>query len=501
MPKRLLSLALAAILASVLSALPARADCCDDFWSCVATIATGGLSCKAQQIAAAIEGTKKLIAAVEATRTGFSKVSDDAVEKTRSDVDSAGDSMTGDLQKSLDDIKKSANEMEIVTRKKTMQLAPFAGPAGAGAVAMAPAGAPGPSGAIAPTGAAAQGSAAFKGSAATASRNTVAGGGASSPAAEGGGSSASLPYSAVADPARVQADLKRALEWVQAAQNDAETKQAPVVRTKANEARQEFQKSEPVARKMVGDQLLNPLDAVKAQLDHVLATILNPLDFTSVTKYVDAQIKLIQGRAPGTFDGMSKKLVSGAESQLMAGRQPLDDVKKQAGDTKKVTNAAKALAESGKKSDLDKLEALIGPPPSDQAMVAPGTSLANTARAPASSSVASGAFLKTQGTAKAARLRAQDLSAGLASQWDAARKLLPAGPVAITPAMQKKVADDLSKRFAGKSFPDARKTQEQLLDEARVKFASDPKTLAAVERYLHAQTSSLLAASSAPIKR
>ena len=44
------------------------ADSCDDFRSCVATIATDGISCKAQQIAASIEGTKKLIAAVEATR-------------------------------------------------------------------------------------------------------------------------------------------------------------------------------------------------------------------------------------------------------------------------------------------------------------------------------------------------------------------------------------------------------------------------------------------------
>ena len=68
MSNRSLSLALAGALLAASSAPPARADSCDDFRSCVATIATDGISCKAQQTAASIEGTKKLIAAVEATR-------------------------------------------------------------------------------------------------------------------------------------------------------------------------------------------------------------------------------------------------------------------------------------------------------------------------------------------------------------------------------------------------------------------------------------------------
>ena len=58
MSNRSLSLALAAALLAASSAPPARADSCDDFRSCVATIATDGISCKAQQIAASIEGTK-----------------------------------------------------------------------------------------------------------------------------------------------------------------------------------------------------------------------------------------------------------------------------------------------------------------------------------------------------------------------------------------------------------------------------------------------------------
>ena len=489
MRKRLLSLVLSASLLSAASAPPATADCCDDFWSCLATIATGGLSCKAQQIAAAIEGTKKLIAAVEATRSGFSKTSDDTVEKIKNDVSSAGGSMKGDLQKSLDEIKKAESDTELLVRPKTMQLSPHAGAVGAGAAAMAPAGARGPSGATAPAGSSAQGSMAVKGSSsANAGSAAVAGG------ATGG---ATMPYTPPADPARVEADLKRALEWVQAARNDAETKQAPMVRAKANEAGQEVQKNEPPARKIVGDQLLNPLGVVRKSLEDILVKILNPFDMSSVTKFVDAEIKRIQGRAPTAFDMMGKQLSSDAESRLMAGQRPLDDVRKQAADTKKAADLAKRLAESGKKSDLDKLEELIGAPPSSMAMLAPG----GAAKAPAGSSIASAAVLKSRGTMKAARVRAQNLSAGLASQWDATRKLLAVEPVPITPAMQKLVSDDLTKRFAGKSYPDARKAQQQLLDEAQVKFANDPKTLAAVERYLQAQTSPMLSTASAPVRR
>jgi hypothetical protein len=81
------------------------------------------------------------------------------------------------------------------------------------------------------------------------------------------------------------------------------------------------------------------------------------------------------------------------------------------------------------------------------------------------------------------------------------RKLLPAGPVAVTPAMHQKVSGDLSKMFVGRSTEDAKKTQQQLLNEARVKFAGDANTLAAVEKYLQAQTSSFLASSSVPMRR
>jgi hypothetical protein len=512
MPRRLLSLVLAAVLATVPSVLPARADCCDDAWSCIATIATGGLSCKAQQIAAAIEGTKKLIAVVEKTKAGFRENADEAVAMTQKDVGSASNTMKSDLQKSLDDIKKSVGATEIVVRKQTMQLSPHAGTAGAGAAAMAPAGAGamavaptgafGPSGAIAPSGPTARAPSALTGSApAFAGNAAVASGSASAPAAGGTGGGATMPYNPPADPERMRADLKRALDWVEAADKFADSKQAPIVRSFADEAPKQVKLNEPPARKTVEDRLLNPLGVVLKHLENILAKILNPFDISSVTKFVDAEIKQIQAQAPSTFDMMGKQLSSDAQDRLMAGQKTLDDVSRQATDVRKVADQARRLAESGKKSDLDKLEELIGKPPSSMAMVGPAGALGGAVKAPASSSVASVALLRTQGTTKVARARAESLSAGLSTQWAATRKLLPAGPVAITPAMQKQVSDDLAKRFAGKSYPDARKAQQQLLDEARVKFANDPKTLAAVERYLRAQTSPLISAASAPIRR
>jgi len=438
MRKRLLSLALSASLVSAASAPPATADCCDDFWSCLATIATGGLSCKEQQ-AATVDGTKKLIAAVEAARSGFSRTSDDAVERIKDDVSSAGGSLKGDLQTSLDDIEKAESDTQLAVRQKP---SPPAGAAGA-----------------------------------------------------------TTPDDPPADPARVAAGLQRALEWVQAARNDAETKQAPTVRAKANEAEQAVQKNEPPARKIVEEQVLNPLGAVRKSLEDVLVKVPNPFDMSSMTKSVDAEIKRIQARAPTAFEMMGKQLSSDAQSRLVAGQKALDDVRKQAVDTRKAADLARRLAGSGRKSDLGELEELTGTPPPGTAVPAPGGAPTGTAKAPAGSSFATAAAQKARGTIKAARLRAQDLAAGLASQWNATRKVLAVGPVPVTPAMQTLVADDLTKRFAGKSYPDARKAQQQLLDEAQVKFANDPKTLAAVERYLQAQTSPMLSTAAAPVRK
>src|ERR1700682_402575 len=126
MLKRLLSVALAGILVLVLSAFPALADCCDDFWSCVGTVATLGLSCKAQQIAAAIEGMKKLIAAVEATKSGFSKTSDETAMQMKDDVRSAGDAMKEKARESVEDIKKAMEDTQVLSEKHAMALAPNA---------------------------------------------------------------------------------------------------------------------------------------------------------------------------------------------------------------------------------------------------------------------------------------------------------------------------------------------------------------------------------------
>ena len=38
-----------------------RADCCNDFWSCAAAVATGGLSCQIESIIDTVNSLKKLV--------------------------------------------------------------------------------------------------------------------------------------------------------------------------------------------------------------------------------------------------------------------------------------------------------------------------------------------------------------------------------------------------------------------------------------------------------
>ena len=59
-------------------------------------------------------------------------------------------------------------------------------------------------------------------------------------------------------------------------------------------------------------------------------------------------------------------------------------------------------------------------------------------------------------------------------------------PVAIDPNNQQKVDKDLAAKFAGKGKGDIDKAKAELIEEAKKRFAKDPKTLEKVQKYIEA---------------
>ena len=59
-------------------------------------------------------------------------------------------------------------------------------------------------------------------------------------------------------------------------------------------------------------------------------------------------------------------------------------------------------------------------------------------------------------------------------------------PAQIEAATVQKVDHDLGQMFAGKAKSDVDKKKQELLEEAKKRFANDPKTLEKVQRYIEA---------------
>jgi hypothetical protein len=71
----------------------------------------------------------------------------------------------------------------------------------------------------------------------------------------------------------------------------------------------------------------------------------------------------------------------------------------------------------------------------------------------------------------------------IAARWQSI-KASAKTPIVMAPESQQKVDHDLSQMFAGKSKVDVEKKKQELLDEAKKRFANDPKTLEKVQKYI-----------------
>jgi hypothetical protein len=436
-----------------------RADCCNDFWSCAAMVATGGLSCQIQSIIDTVNSMKTLVETMTNTLrnevNNITSQAKNAVGDAASDLKKLREQAIIDLQKASETAHDLANPPKnaapslagIAKNDIAKPIGPAALPPGA-----APAG---------PT---------LKGGV--------------------GNIGVNAPILKQADPKEISDAFRRA---------DALVKD---FRSKANAAAAQIQTAEQAAlsaaarhlataQRISLDLALTPLNTLR---DSLLDLLAHPERIFDPSAQINADIQRITAQVPAMMDRITNEITQEALADLNGVTNTMQKLQDSATAGDHIVEAMQKLASSKLQSDLDKLEQLV-PKPAAPPPGAPGVS------GVASVALISGPALFLPATAITKNRQAFTLAIGradpaklplvvqqrtavtdLAAKWQNIQVLKT--PIQIQPATTQKVERDFGEMFNGKSKADALKRKNELLEEAARRYAKDPKTLEKLKQYI-----------------
>jgi hypothetical protein len=433
----------------------ARAGCCDDFWSCAAAVATGGLSC---QIQAIVDTVKTLSQVVVNLFNDLTSRSAEIVNDARNAVTQAAADVSQIGSQAASELATAANRAHTIASPLPMAVAPAIGPG------------------VVPRGIALQ-------------EAPMRTGGATAPASFGGGGVALAPAALAkpADPAVVKSALQRADAYVQ----DLKSKQDSMgreVMVAGNSALNALGRHVQVAQQMAVDTAIEPLRLLRDSLMDLLA---HPERIFDPSAQIDADIIRISNEVTAMLDRMTNEITTEANAQLDTSRAIVQQMQDQAAAGSSIADSMQKLAHSRSQPDLDALAHLV-------------PNLVPSPTAPPGLRELHGVVLPVgiMGrhdlvVAALARAQPQNLTvvtghkaavADIATRW-AGIKAQAKVAARVDPAHAQRVDQELSMRFRGKSPAEIQKQKQMLIEEARKRFAGDPKTLQKLVQYIetHAQ--------------
>src|SRR5512142_353254 len=95
----------------------AHAGCCDDAWSCIAAVATAGLSCQVQGI---IDTVKALNDTVNSLFNDLKTRAADIVNDARHAVESSAADIKAIREKAVSDLKQAANASQTLANPRVV---------------------------------------------------------------------------------------------------------------------------------------------------------------------------------------------------------------------------------------------------------------------------------------------------------------------------------------------------------------------------------------------
>lgn len=427
----------------------ARAGCCDDFWSCAAAVATAGASCQIQSL---IESITALKNAVDTTIANMSTQASSVIAQAQRGVgDAAGDlkqvkgEASAQLKASADQARDLANRPVIVAALKP-------------GIALKNGAAPG---------------------AAMANKPPAMAAGAMKPVA------AAPAAPKPAEAAATKDALGRGDKYVQEllAKSQAPANQANAA---ADAAIAAAARHLDAARRISLDLALTPLNMVR---DSLLDLLRHPERMFDPSAQINADIQRIATQMPAMFDRITTEVTQEALANLNQGTTALQQLQESAASGKAVADSMAKLQSSKLQSDLDELNTLLPKPAAvavapaagvaarpQMVQLSPTVTLANKQRL--------NVVLNRADPAKLPIVLQQKAAAGDLSQKWQAIQLKQKTAVPIDQATTQKVDKDLNQMFVGKKGADAAKKKQELLAEAKKRFANDPKTLSKVQQYI-----------------
>ncbi len=438
--RRRLTISALALLGSLGMADVARAGCCDDFWSCLGAVASAGLSCQVQQIIDSVKAMKQLVETVTndfRTRTG------DVIAQAQKAITDATNDLKQVREQSLTTVQKAvADAHELANPPRNAVLA------GPGLAAVKPIGVSAAAPALPP------GAAPPSGIAVTA------------PAAQ-----------RAADAKAIQDALARADTYVQDLRAKANAPHGDVAN--AERAALEAAARHVRTAQQIGiDVAMAPLNMLRESLVDLLT---HPERIFDPTAQIEADIQRITAEVPALMDRIAGEVTQEAMADLDRAKQSLQQLQDAAAASASVVGAMQKVSSSRLQSDLNALDRLVPRPP-------PGVALASRpimfpVGISGNRQIIATAFARAEVGKLPVVLQHRAAVNDIATRWQAIKVRIKA-PVPIEAGSTQKVDHDLSQMFVGKQKGDIDKKKQELLEEAKKRFASDPKTLEKVQKYI-----------------
>lgn len=447
-------------------AAPLRA-CCDDFWSCAAAVATGGLSCAVEDL---VNSIKTLIQNVSKLASTLGQQAMDVVNLAKNELSGAANDLRNLAGQAESDFNAAAQAAQTIVNEasRPQMIAPqaigaLATTAGAGQRAMAP------GRVVAPVGGA-------RPAVPTPARTGV-------PA----GATGVMQFDPPVSPQDLLDALRRAQQAVDGLRPDV-TQPINQVRQFATQAEQQAAAAASSAANIAQTALLAPLQT----LGNMLQDLVNhPERIFDPSKIVDDAITQITNQAITTMTQVHDAVMQQAKGTLDMAQKPLQDALDRASVAKKIVDAMQRLQRARSKGALDALNAVVPRQRVDVHMLVSQVAAATHASGITAlnlgqhHSMVLAPFNRITASRLTARAAGAQMAAQLKGPWMQFKRIQALPPKA-DPAAKNRMEADLAQRFAGKSPAQAAAEKQALLNEARARFARDPKTLQKVEAMLNA---------------
>ena len=444
--------------------MPIRA-CCDDAWSCIAAVATGGLSCAIENL---VNSIRSMIQNVNHLVSTLAQQATDIVNLARNELGGAANDLRNLASQAESDFNGAVHLAQTIvdeeSRPITMKVAPMGLAARGAATSVAPL----PPGAVAGTGTAA-------------SRSGVAGSKALPPGpgiSPPGAAGATLAINLPAD----QKDILDAVKRAQAALGGFRPEVVnPLnsVRQFASQAEQQALAAASSAGHIAESVLLAPLRTLGTVLQDLVS---HPERIFDPSRIVDDAITSINDQVINTMNQVHDAVMSQAKATLDLARKPIQDALDRSAVSKKVADAMDRLHKQRNKGSLDALNGLIphASLPSSQLVLhmAAFTHASGLATVDLNTHNAKVAvpFNRVAASKLTAKTMGTQMGSSLKKPWQDFKRLQTA-PVKIVPEAKPRADAEFQRRFAGKSPQEAEAEKRAMLAEARTRFAKDPATL------------------------